>query len=429
MIQQHGWQVAGDGPSPADLELLVAPGQGQFRGRGDYRVLAVLDESRPLPGSARRAQIVLSPSGKAGQRQQIRLRLGDTAGFWQAIDKRNQPNAKAKLKKTILPLASHSASAAPPLTVLIAAAGQPKLMARTLDSLAQCERPPHFGGTLVVENGPKCGIEALVRSRPQSEQVRYLYVPEPNKSHALNVALTQLDGLIFFTDDDVRFAPQILRAYARGSCGVSSGEIYAGPLGVDYEGEPPPAWMLPYLPKSATGWRLSVEERTRIRRTLLGPNWAAFAADLQAIGGFEPRVGPGASTRSTGQETEAQRRLYRQGVKGYYLPDAEAWHFVRAKYLTPQWIVDRGFRHGLEWGIRYGRDPHFGKLHETWAWFRFQRRRWITSLMRLVPSEQWQFAAEYWESRWRGRWEGIAIGRNWDEIPVPQLPESLRRAA
>jgi glycosyltransferase involved in cell wall biosynthesis len=141
------------------------------------------------------------------------------------------------------------------LTVLMAAAGQPNLVERTLDSLAACEKPSTFRGTWIVENGPPSGIEEVCRTRPRDERVHYLYVPEANKSHALNVALTRLpDGLIFFTDDDARFDSQLLMAYARGAWGASGGEFYGGPLYADYEGDAqPPDWIRAVCPKRQAG--------------------------------------------------------------------------------------------------------------------------------------------------------------------------------
>ena len=79
-----------------------------------------------------------------------------------------------------------------PLTTLIAAAGQPALLARTLESLARCEQPASYVETVVVENGPPSGIEAVVREAPARLRPRYLYVADANKSHALNVALTTI---------------------------------------------------------------------------------------------------------------------------------------------------------------------------------------------------------------------------------------------
>ena len=38
--------------------------------------------------------------------------------------------------------------------VLIAAAGKPELLGRTLRSLAACHKPATYRGTVIVENGP-----------------------------------------------------------------------------------------------------------------------------------------------------------------------------------------------------------------------------------------------------------------------------------
>jgi hypothetical protein len=316
-----------------------------------------------------------------------------------------------------------------PLTILIAAAGQPNLLVRTLDSLAACQRPASLAETIVVENGPRCGIESLVRDRPRDERVRYLYVPEANKSHALNVALARLEGLIFFTDDDTRFDSGLLLAYDRAASGVTAGEFYGGPLRPDYEGDPPPRWLRSCLPKTAIGWEEKVQTKTLLSRTFLGPNWAAFAGDLRSIGGFDPRFGPGAVTKSTGQETDAQTRLRASGRQGYYVPDALAWHFVRKMCCTPQWAIQRGYRHGLEWGIRVGRNPDYSSVTERFIRFRRARRQLLNRLMRIVGSERLRVYADYIDARWKGRWEGIALGRKWNEIAVPEMPPEIKRAA
>jgi len=81
LIRQQGWRVECDANCRADLELLPWPGRGRFRGRGDIRVLAILDDTARLPWRGRQAQVVLSPSGAIGRSEQIRLRLADAAGL------------------------------------------------------------------------------------------------------------------------------------------------------------------------------------------------------------------------------------------------------------------------------------------------------------------------------------------------------------
>ena len=310
-----------------------------------------------------------------------------------------------------------------PITVLIAASGQPALLARTLAALAACERPSGYGGVVVVENGPRCGIEDVVRAVPADARARYLYVPEANKSHALNVALAEVeDGLAVFTDDDSRADSHLLVAYARGSAGASGGEFYGGPLIPEFEREPP-GWMRGLLPNHMLGWQLSADGRKSLQnRTFIGPNWAAFRRDLLAIGGFEPRLGPGGVTGGSGQDTDAQQRLRAGGIKGYYLPDAKVGHLLREEYLDRDWILKRAYRQGLGWGIRQGRSRRWSTLRLAIAWARRAHAHAAAGLLRLRGGSERQLIADFTQMRWRGRWEGIAVGRRWDEIPYPRPP-------
>jgi GT2 family glycosyltransferase len=85
LLRLQGWKIECQPARRADLELLALPGSGRFRGRGECRVAAVLDDAHRLPWSARRAQIVLSPGGSLGRGDQLRLRLADATAFWQAL--------------------------------------------------------------------------------------------------------------------------------------------------------------------------------------------------------------------------------------------------------------------------------------------------------------------------------------------------------
>ena len=60
------------------------------------------------------------------------------------------------------------------LWVMLAAAGRPQLLKRTLVSIAECAKPANYAGTIVVENGPKCGIESIVRSFARQQAFTYL---------------------------------------------------------------------------------------------------------------------------------------------------------------------------------------------------------------------------------------------------------------
>lgn len=300
-----------------------------------------------------------------------------------------------------------------PLWVLIAAAGQPEILRRTLRSLIACDKPPGFRGIYVIENGPRTGLQAIVQAFSPDQGVRYLYSQPPNKSLALNRALDLVgDALCVFTDDDVQVPAGTLLAYARAAQGLWSGEFYGGPIIPDHEGQQPADWLRRYLPRSAAGWQLDVSAKHAIQQPeFIGPNFAAFAADLRRVGGYDTSLGPGKHMASPGEDTEIQERLLAAGVRGYYLPDAPIAHLVRATNVTEEFALQRAERNGVYWGIRESRCAVFYprrwlKTYGQWLNDHWRMRRWQKS-----ADEQVRFRAAFTAARWRGRWQGIALGR------------------
>jgi len=301
--------------------------------------------------------------------------------------------------------------------------------------VAAAAKPSSYRGTLVIENGPRRGIEQIVRAFPSEHRFNYLYVEQPNKSHSLNSALAMLDdGLAVMTDDDVRVDSQLLMAYDDAARHVEQGEYYGGPVLIDAEHGLPPAWQRRFYPYSiAEPWSLPHHAGPIPRtRTFMGTNWAAFVRDLAACGSFDTRLGPGGTTGASGQESEAQRRLAAGGVQPIYVPMAVVWHYLHRNFLEAPWMLGRTYRHALEWGIRRTRSRQplapillralTGRLnaHVKGAVFR------------LLGGEKRRFEAEFHEAKWRGRWDGIWLGRRWDELPQiksPLRPIKLSRAA
>jgi glycosyltransferase involved in cell wall biosynthesis len=206
-----------------------------------------------------------------------------------------------------------------------------------------------------VENGSRSGTRKVVQAFEHTLNTQYLYTPHGNKSHALNYALQEVsNGLICFTDDDVRFKPSILVSYAEAAKQEGRGAFFGGPTGVDYE-EPPPEWVVPYLPGSAQGWGEDGLEEEDFQ-WFLGFNWAAFRTDIVRAGGFDPHFGPGSPTGATGQETNMQRRLVSGGSKKIFVPDAKVWHYVPKSRYTARWVIKRSYRQGCEAGMYLDRE-------------------------------------------------------------------------
>ncbi len=239
------------------------------------------------------------------------------------------------------------------LTVMLPTHGRAPLLRRTLDSLATCRLPGSYAETVVVENGPPAGAEALVREVAAAHpalRLRYLHVERANKSHALNEALGTVEpGLVVFFDDDIRMVPGILTAYTEAAAEYEPGEVFfGGPFDIDYEGDPPPDWLRPLLPWSARGLDLENGPKAPF---YLGFNWAAFTEDIRAQGGFDPNFGPGSPIGAGGQETTMQRQMGDQGFKGVDVLGAKVWHWVPRERCTAEWALDRARSVGLTRGI------------------------------------------------------------------------------
>jgi glycosyltransferase involved in cell wall biosynthesis len=85
LLNRFGWIVETSRRARTDLELVCRPGRGRFTRNADCRVLACFGDLTTDQAELKAAQIVLSPSGQVGELGQIRLRLEDVAGFWDAV--------------------------------------------------------------------------------------------------------------------------------------------------------------------------------------------------------------------------------------------------------------------------------------------------------------------------------------------------------
>ena len=249
---------------------------------------------------------------------------------------------------------------APSLVVLIPTHGRPTLLRRTLDSVAACALPETYTECVVIENGSPSGAEAVVQSAAAAHPhvaLRYLHHERANKSSALNAALEHVSSaaLCVFLDDDVRLEPEALVAYATAAESNSGRVYFGGPVSCDYEA-PPPDWILSSLPHSAKGYEL--EDRGTMSGEYLGFNWAAYARDLSAVGGFDPRVGPGSPTGARGQETEMQSRLREAGARPVDVEAARVWHYVPSERCSVRWILQRSNAMGRSVGATSAQPMH-----------------------------------------------------------------------
>jgi GT2 family glycosyltransferase len=299
-----------------------------------------------------------------------------------------------------------------PTYVLIATAGRPDLLSRTLESLSQSDRPANLAGVVVIENGTPSGAKAVCEKAYGDYQIDYRWTAVANKSRALNVAMEEIpgDALIIFGDDDIRYERRTLAAYEAAGSLAPEGTFFGGPFGCDYESEPPP-WLRRYLPLSAVGWNPAESEVNPATTRFIGFNWAARCGDIKRLGGFDPNFGPGSPTKASGQESNMQRRMREAGMRARLVRDAVVHHFVPQSRCSPEWVLQRSWRNGVSRGLVY-RDRslveigwcHWGNL------VRLTTSSLTWCLSRPFPASRLHFHSRYRCQKAIGYFEGFRTG-------------------
>lgn len=296
------------------------------------------------------------------------------------------------------------------IAVIIPTHDRLALFERTLKSVLACEPPDQRHVRLIiVENGCRCGVEDLVKRHSSWLTPEYRYVAAGNKSAALNAATQDLgDVLVLFLDDDVRVAPDLLCRYAEASDHNPNGCFFGGPFAADYV-KAPPDWLLPYLPVSAKGWEPDVYQP--IRKGILwfmGCNWAAYNADIQSAGGFDPEVGPGARSGATGQETAMQQALVENNVNPIYVPDARVWHYVPETRCSSEWALERAFKNGVSLGLKTAAGSPNAQLFGVPRWMIRRRLElgWESLKASFYRDQQQAFQSRYDLAWFRGQMTG-----------------------
>jgi hypothetical protein len=237
------------------------------------------------------------------------------------------------------------------LYILIVTHAREALLGRTLSCLGRCTIPAALRRTLVIENGARARAEVVVRSAPAALNAEYVFEPSQSKCRSLNAGIRDIgDGLVLFLDDDVTVVGDLLDRYVETAERFGPGHFFGGPIAPEYE-ETPPAWLHPFLPNSARGWQLEDPAELISRPRFLGFNWAAFAQDLRAVGGFDENLGPGSWTASVGDESDMQRRLMAAGGIAAYVPGALVYHWVPKTHCSPAFALQRAYRDGIRVGF------------------------------------------------------------------------------
>jgi len=216
------------------------------------------------------------------------------------------------------------------VSIIICTRNRASSLCSTLESISKAEVPSGWiCELLVVDNGStdatKSSVAAL--SLPHLT-IRYLHEPRAGKGHAYNAGMASAAGRAFlFTDDDVRVPINWIEGMCRP---ILDGKADAVQGGIRIAPHLERFWLTDPL----RIWVAAVEHPQHPPEGLVGANMA-FAREMSEIaGGFDPRLGPGAS--GFYDDTLFGWLLKRAGRKILYLPHISVEHHFDSARLTFQ---------------------------------------------------------------------------------------------
>jgi glucosyl-dolichyl phosphate glucuronosyltransferase len=271
---------------------------------------------------------------------------------------------------------------------------------------------------LVVDNNSKDQTRAVVEefSRRFPNRFRYLFEPQPGKSHALNSGIREARGQILaFMDDDVTVEPDWLEHL---TAGLHAGE-WAGAGGriLPERTFIPPRWLsvegrysLAPLALFDLGSQAGV-----LQEPPFGTNMAFRREVFERYGQFRTDLGPQPGSEIRNEDTEFGRRLLVAGERLRYEPSAVVHHDVPENRLRKEyflaWWFDKARADIREYGI-----PSGAKWFIAGVPLSLLRRlaHWVVRwMLEVQPARRfsckikvWAMAGEILECRRRSRSSG-----------------------
>lgn len=238
----------------------------------------------------------------------------------------------ARLDNLLAPFRPRPAAPAPDMALVICTRNRPEALRRCLQSVARLEPAP--AEVIVVDNAPS--DDRTQRLLEEFPAVRYLREPRRGLGQARNCGWRQTtSALVAFIDDDVQvdadWAGQMARAFDRPDIQAAAGLVLPERLDTGASLVFERHWSF------NRGYRDQLYDTAFFRRHRrvgvpawiigAGANMAFRRTVLQALGGFDPRLGPGAAGCS--EDSEMWFRVLNAGWAIHYSPRAVAIHTHR----------------------------------------------------------------------------------------------------
>lgn len=246
------------------------------------------------------------------------------------------------------------------LTLAICTYNRAGHLRKALASLAACSPPADTWELVVVDNNSTDATPDVVAEFSGRLPVRRCFEPIQGLSAARNRAIAECrTDVLLFTDDDLRFDADWLRAYSAAFAARPDAGWFGGRVRPLWEHDRP-AWLvdehMPLLSGLLVHYDLGEIDRSYsiADPSPYGASFALRRRIFERFGPFRLDLGVKGSVPGRGEEAEYFDRLRAANEIGWYLGAASAWHWQDPKRFTLGHLL----RYGVEKGkaeVRLGR--------------------------------------------------------------------------
>jgi GT2 family glycosyltransferase len=231
-------------------------------------------------------------------------------------------------------------------SIIIPTKNRREILAQLLDSISRLKELNRIRPEIIVaDNGSDDGTYDYVNSISADfpATLRALTIPRGGKSAAVNEAAKAATGnILAFLDDDVvvdgTWLTAVEEIFREGKYRIGQGIIRLQSPAID----DPEVQRL--IQRYRTIPKLEYDANLTEVRSLNGSNFFLCRELFDHIGGFDERLGPGAS--GTSEDVDFARRLIHAGIEIGYAPKAVVYHRVDRSRLTDEYFKQSHWRQG-----------------------------------------------------------------------------------
>jgi GT2 family glycosyltransferase len=226
-----------------------------------------------------------------------------------------------------------------PVSVIVCSRDRQRLLLDTVQSILAGGNLP---SQIVVVDQSRTPNAVLARwSVRVGCAIRYIHSETTGLSRARNIAIRAADcDMLAIIDDDMFVERTWLAALVRALTAEGPGTVVTGQV------LPDPAAHTPggFVPALVTSGERARYSGRLPRDVLAGGHMAAYRKTLEAVGGFDERLGAG-STFPAADDNDLGYRLLTSGYEILYVPEAIVYHRAwrpKREYLPMRWRYGRG---------------------------------------------------------------------------------------